>query len=60
LVADNGRVRFQKVTLGLHDGKQTAVLTGLKAGDLVIVNPVGLAPGKKIRPGLQPIAAQGN
>ena len=47
LVADKGRVRFQKVTLGLHDGKQTAVLTGLKAGELVIVNPVGLAPGRR-------------
>jgi multidrug efflux pump subunit AcrA (membrane-fusion protein) len=60
LVADKGRVRFQKVTLGLHDGKQTAVLTGLKAGELVILNPVGLAPGKKIRPELQPVAAPSN
>ena len=60
LVADKGRVRFQKVTLGLHDGKQTAVLTGLKTGELVILNPIGLAPGKKIRPALQPAAAQGN
>ena len=59
-MADKGRVRFQKVTLGLHDGKQTAVLTGLKAGELVIVNPTGMAPGKKIRPELQPVAAQGN
>jgi hypothetical protein len=59
-VADEGRVRFRKVTLGLHDGKQTAVLTGLKAGELVILNPVGMAPGTKIRPELQPVAAQGN
>ena len=60
LVADKGRVRFQKVTLGLNDGKQTAVLTGLKEGELVIVNPAGLAPGKKIRPELQSVPAQGN
>ena len=60
LVADNGRVHFRKVTLGLHDGKQTAVLTGLKEGELVIVNPVGMAPGKKIRPELQSVPAQGN
>jgi len=60
LVADKGRVRFRKVTLGLHDGKQTAVLSGLKAGELVIVNPIGLAPGKKIRPELQPVAVKGN
>ncbi len=58
LVADKGRVRFQKITLGRHDGKQTAVLTGLKEGELVIVNPVGLAPGTKISPKLQPFPAQ--
>ena len=58
LVADKGRVRFRKITLGLHDGKQTAVLTGLKEGELVIVNPVGLAPGTKISPKLQPLASQ--
>jgi multidrug efflux pump subunit AcrA (membrane-fusion protein) len=58
LVADKGLVRFQKITLGLHDGKQTAVLTGLKEGKLVIAHPMGLAPGKKIRPELQPPAAQ--
>jgi HlyD family secretion protein len=60
LVADKDRVRFQKVTLGLNDGKKAAVLTGLKEGELVIVNPTGLTPGKKIRPELQPVAAQGN
>jgi HlyD family secretion protein len=60
LVADKGLVRFRKVTLGLNDGKQTAVLTGLKAGELVILNPMGQAPGQKIRPALQPAAAQGD
>jgi RND family efflux transporter MFP subunit len=58
LVADKGLVRFQKITLGLHDGKQTAVLTGLKEGELVIVNPIGLTPGTKISPKLQPLASQ--
>jgi HlyD family secretion protein len=58
LVADEGRVRFREVTLGLNDGKQTAVLTGLKAGELVIVNPVGLAPGTKINPQVQPLASK--
>jgi multidrug efflux pump subunit AcrA (membrane-fusion protein) len=60
MVEDNGLVRFRKVTLGLHDGKQTAVLTGLKEGELVIVNPVGLAPGTKISPKPQPPAPQGD
>jgi HlyD family secretion protein len=60
LVADKGRVLFQKVTVGLHNGKQTAVLNGLKAGELVLVNPMGLAPGQKISPKLQPVAAESN
>jgi HlyD family secretion protein len=58
LVADKGQVRFQKVTQGLHDEKRTVVLTGLKEGELVIVNPAGLAPGTKINPKLQPLVSQ--
>jgi len=50
LLADNGVLRFQKVVLGLQDGARTAVTKGLKAGDLVVANPAGLMPGKKIRP----------
>ena len=50
LVADKGLARFQKVSLGLNDGQKSAVLEGLQEGELVVVNPTGLAPGKKIRP----------
>jgi HlyD family secretion protein len=50
LVADKGLLRFQKVSLGLQDGLNTAVLEGLKEGELVAVNPAGLLPGQKIRP----------
>jgi HlyD family secretion protein len=50
LLADNGVLQFQKVVLGLQDGARTAVIKGLKAGDLVVANPAGLMPGKKIRP----------
>ncbi|HEY9074123.1 MAG TPA: HlyD family efflux transporter periplasmic adaptor subunit, partial [Desulfobaccales bacterium] len=50
LVADRGLVRFQKVTLGLNDGKQSAVLTGLQEGQLVVINPAGIMPGQKIHP----------
>ncbi len=53
-MADKGLVRFQKVSLGLNDGKKTAVLEGLKPGDLVVVHPAGLAPGQKIRPEIKP------
>ena len=58
LVADSGLLRYRKVSLGLQDGKQTAVLEGLKEGDLVVVNPAGLIPGAKITPKIQAGARQ--
>jgi HlyD family secretion protein len=56
LVADNGFLRFRKVGLGLEDGLRTAVTQGLKAGELVVVQPAGLMPGKKVRPEIKPAA----
>ena len=53
LVADNGLLRYRKVSLGVQDGVRTAVLEGLKEGDLVVVNPAGLIPGAKISPKIQ-------
>jgi len=50
LVADDGVLRFRKVALGLQDGSHTAVLKGLKAGDLVVVNPAGMKPGQAVKP----------
>lgn len=50
LVVDKGSARFQKVSLGANDGKKSAIMEGLKEGDLVVMNPVGLQPGEKIRP----------
>jgi HlyD family secretion protein len=56
LVTDNGRLRFRKVDLGLQDGAWTAVTRGLKGGELVVVKPGGLMPGKKIRPEIRQAA----
>jgi RND family efflux transporter MFP subunit len=50
LVANKGILGFRKVSLGLQDGRKTAVPEGLKEGELVVVNPAGQMPGKKIRP----------
>jgi multidrug efflux pump subunit AcrA (membrane-fusion protein) len=58
MVADNGILRFRKVTLGLQDGARTAVTEGLKEGELVVVNPEGLMPGTKIRPEIKQPASQ--
>jgi HlyD family secretion protein len=52
LVADKGRAQFQKIVTGLNDGKKIAVLEGLKEGDLVVINPVGLEAGERVRPGV--------
>jgi HlyD family secretion protein len=56
LVVANGILRFRKVALGLQDGAWTAVTKGLQAGELVVVKPAGLMPGKKIRPGIKAAA----
>jgi HlyD family secretion protein len=56
LVADKGILRFRKVVLGLEDGAKTGVTEGLKAGELVVVKPAGLMPGKKVRPKIEPLA----
>ena len=50
LVADKGLARFQKIFTGLQDGNKIAVLEGLKEGELVVINPTGIEPGKQIRP----------
>jgi HlyD family secretion protein len=53
LVADKGRLRFQKVALGLQNDVRAAVTKGLKADELVVVKPAGLFPGTRINPKIQ-------
>ena len=60
LVASKGVATFRPVTLGLEDGRRAAVSKGLEEGELVIVNPAGLEPGKKIQPEIMVPAAQGH
>jgi RND family efflux transporter MFP subunit len=50
MVVDNGRLAFRPVTLGLHDDKRTAVLEGLKEGELVVAQPVNLQAGARVKP----------
>ena len=50
MVVADGLVSFRSVALGLQDGQRAAVLEGLKEGDMVILNPAGIEPGKKVRP----------
>ena len=50
LVVSNGLASFRPVVIGLQDGKRAAVLEGLREGDMVIINPAGIKPGKQVRP----------
>jgi len=49
LVVSNGLANFRPVDLGLQDGQRAAVLNGLREGEMVIINPAGIEPGKKVR-----------
>jgi HlyD family secretion protein len=49
-VVAKGVARFRPVSLGLQDGQRAAVLQGIKEGEMVIVNPAGIEPGKAINP----------
>ena len=54
-----GLVRFQKVSLGLHDGQKSAVLEGLAEGELVVINPAGIDAGPENPPGSQASRPEG-
>jgi HlyD family secretion protein len=58
LLVDKGRAHFQKIATGLSDGKKIAVLKGMKEGDLVIINPVGLKAGERVRPRVTALGAR--
>ena len=50
MVVSNGLATFRPIVLGLQDGQRAAVHEGIREGDMVILNPAGIEPGKKVRP----------
>jgi HlyD family secretion protein len=60
LVVSQGVATFRPVSLGREDGRRRAVLKGLEEGEMVVVNPAGLEPGKKIRPAIKAATGQEN
>jgi HlyD family secretion protein len=48
-VVDQGRLVFRPVKTGLNDAKRIAILEGIKEGDLVVVQPVNLKPGTRVK-----------
>ena len=53
LVVERGRAIFRPVAVGLKDDRQAAISNGLKGGEMVIVNPEGIKPGKRVRPQIE-------
>jgi multidrug efflux pump subunit AcrA (membrane-fusion protein) len=60
LVVSNGSASFRPIALGLQDGQRVAVLDGLKEGEMVIITPAGIEPGKKVRPEIKTDTARKN
>ena len=60
MVVSNGLTNFRPVTLGLQDVQRAAILDGLKEGEMVILNPAGIEPGKKVRPEIKTDTAKKN
>jgi HlyD family secretion protein len=60
LVVSNSSASFRPVTLGLQDVQRAAVLDGLKEGEMVILDPAGIEPGKKVRPEIKTDTAKKN
>jgi multidrug efflux pump subunit AcrA (membrane-fusion protein) len=48
LVAENGAVKEKFITTGDRASNQIEVTSGLKAGELVLVNPGGLRAGRAV------------
>jgi hypothetical protein len=54
-VVRDGIIRFQKIAIARDLGKQVLVQDSLKAGDMVVLNPmVDLADGAKVAPQPEP------
>jgi membrane fusion protein (multidrug efflux system) len=50
VVQPDGRVRFQVLTLGEEEAQRIRILSGLKEGDIVVLNPpLGLKDGDKVQ-----------
>lgn len=50
IIVSGGRTHFKSIVPGLHDGQRALVLKGLKEGDMVVVDPSEIGPGRKVTP----------
>ena len=60
LVVVNGLATFRPVSLGLQDAQRAEVLDGLQGGEMVVINPGTVQPGKRIRPDVRSAGGRRN
>jgi HlyD family secretion protein len=48
IIVSGGRTHFSSIVPGLHDEQHALALKGLKEGDMVVVHPSRIRPGKKV------------
>ncbi len=58
LTIAGGRARFRPIVTGTRDENYAAVAKGLQAGEIIVLHPAEVAPGKKVRPQLDAQVAQ--
>jgi len=54
LMVKHSRATFQPVSLGVQDGRNVVVSSGLQKGDLVVLHPAGKLVDKKVRSEIKP------
>jgi hypothetical protein len=50
-VVGDGRVRRRAVKTGIRGAESVQILAGVRAGEMVVVEPSGLSEGQRVRPG---------
>jgi len=56
LVIAEGRSSFRPIVTGARNDERAAVVKGLQAGEMIVLSPAELAPGKRVRPQLGALA----
>lgn len=58
LVILESRARFRPIIAGARDEEHAEVVKGLQAGEIIVLNPADVTPGKKVQPQLEALAAR--
>jgi HlyD family secretion protein len=50
LVVAEGKAHFRPIVTGIRDGERAAIVKGVREGEVIVVTPAEVVPGKKVRP----------